>query len=218
MTHRLPQARARKVGTCPRLLGPSPPSRWSTPAHRRRRALRPMPPRSSAAAGRRRVALRVGRRVRRRRAHVAVGNGLAQEPQQLRADPDFVGHCAETDGGLLFWEEVAPEEDPGVVYVVVPKGEAVGADVLLRPEHHRRPTRARPADRRRRPVRHRQRPARRTSPRRRPRSTRATSLTSGRSRVTRAESRTTSPSDKREASRWPRTRGLSRRTRSRPRR
>ena len=32
--------------------------------------------------------------------------------------------CEKTPDGLLFWEDAAPEEDPGVVYVSVQKGDA----------------------------------------------------------------------------------------------
>lgn len=55
---------------------------------------------------------------------VAVGKGLdaalfdcdAEETQSLAG-------CIATDQGMLMWEDEAPEEDPGVVYVLVDKGE-----------------------------------------------------------------------------------------------
>ena len=55
---------------------------------------------------------------------VAAGNGLdaalvdceAEETQSLAG-------CVATDQGMLMWEDEAPEEDPGVVYVLVDKGE-----------------------------------------------------------------------------------------------
>lgn len=55
---------------------------------------------------------------------VAVGTGLDESLMSCDSMPTYVGHCADVDGGVLFWEEVAPEEDPGVVYLIVPKGEA----------------------------------------------------------------------------------------------
>ena len=56
---------------------------------------------------------------------VAVGEGLdaslidcdAKEAQSLAG-------CVRTSQGTLMWEDEAPEEDPGVVYVLVNKGEA----------------------------------------------------------------------------------------------
>lgn len=36
--------------------------------------------------------------------------------------------CAQLDGGMLFWESQTPEEDPGVVYVQVSRGDT---DVVL---------------------------------------------------------------------------------------
>lgn len=55
---------------------------------------------------------------------LAVGDGLPKQLKSCETAPDYVGQCVEMAGGLLFWEEEAPEEDPGVVYVVVPKGDA----------------------------------------------------------------------------------------------
>jgi hypothetical protein len=41
------------------------------------------------------------------------------------ADSASVSGCVELEGGgTLFWDEVEPEEDPGVVYLSVPKGDA----------------------------------------------------------------------------------------------
>lgn len=56
---------------------------------------------------------------------VAVGEGL--DPGLLDCGSEAVeglAGCEETDRGTLLWEAAAPEEDPGVVYVAVPKGEA----------------------------------------------------------------------------------------------
>lgn len=48
-------------------------------------------------------------------------------PRQLldcdAPDNDYLGGCVTTeDGALLQWEEVAPEEDPGTIIVIVPRG------------------------------------------------------------------------------------------------
>lgn len=55
---------------------------------------------------------------------VAVGADL--DPKLLR---DFTAcgagtdGCAQVDGGTLLWEEEEPEEDPGVVYLLITKGD-----------------------------------------------------------------------------------------------
>ena len=36
---------------------------------------------------------------------------------------EYLAGCVETDQGMLMWEDVAPESDPGVVYVLVNKGD-----------------------------------------------------------------------------------------------
>jgi hypothetical protein len=38
--------------------------------------------------------------------------------------PEWLAGCVAMSGGFLLWESEAPEEDPGVVEVVVPKGKA----------------------------------------------------------------------------------------------
>lgn len=56
---------------------------------------------------------------------VAVGKGL--DPALLDCDSgqnEYLDGCAVTEQGTLMWEAVAPEEDPGVVYVAVDKGDA----------------------------------------------------------------------------------------------
>ena len=52
---------------------------------------------------------------------VAVGTGLTEDHADCDAPPDGLDGCAQVDGGVLLWEEEAPEEDPGVVYLVSPK-------------------------------------------------------------------------------------------------
>lgn len=52
---------------------------------------------------------------------VAVGTGLAEDHADCDAPPEGLDGCAQVDGGVLLWEGEAPEEDPGVVYVVAPK-------------------------------------------------------------------------------------------------
>ncbi len=52
---------------------------------------------------------------------LAVGTGLDEAFFACDTVPDRPKGCAETHGGVLLWEEEAPEEDPGVVYVVLPK-------------------------------------------------------------------------------------------------
>lgn len=56
---------------------------------------------------------------------IAVGEGL--DPGLNDCDSEataYLAGCVETDRGVLLWEAEAPEEDPGVVYVVVEKGES----------------------------------------------------------------------------------------------
>ena len=55
---------------------------------------------------------------------VAVGKGL--EPDLIDCDAEMshsLAGCVKTGEGTLMWEDEAPEEDPGVVYVLVDKGE-----------------------------------------------------------------------------------------------
>jgi hypothetical protein len=56
---------------------------------------------------------------------VAVGTGLdlAMTDCDAPATEHLTG-CEETDQGVLMWEGEAPEEDPGVVYLVQQKGDA----------------------------------------------------------------------------------------------
>ncbi len=55
---------------------------------------------------------------------VAVGKGLEAAPVDCDAEAtQSLAGCVVTDQGTLMWEDEAPEEDPGVVYVVVDKGE-----------------------------------------------------------------------------------------------
>ena len=61
---------------------------------------------------------------------VGVGTGFEKQVEgcaSLRSDQGYAG-CARTADGIVFWEKAAPEEDPGVVYVMVSKAET---DVLL---------------------------------------------------------------------------------------
>ena len=53
---------------------------------------------------------------------VAVGHSLAPELSDCddRAT-DYLAGCVETEQGTLMWEDQEPEEDPGVVYVIVDK-------------------------------------------------------------------------------------------------
>lgn len=54
---------------------------------------------------------------------VAVGQGMDKAVSDCEADTnEYLAGCVETDQGILMWEDVAPESDPGVVYVVVDKG------------------------------------------------------------------------------------------------
>lgn len=59
---------------------------------------------------------------------IAVGSGAKPEVRDCAGFGDRVSGCAPVDGGVLAWEKQEPEEDPGVVYLVVPKG---AATVLL---------------------------------------------------------------------------------------
>ena len=55
---------------------------------------------------------------------VAAGKGLDAAPIDCDAEETrSLAGCVATDQGTLMWEDEAPEEDPGVVYVVVDKGE-----------------------------------------------------------------------------------------------
>lgn len=56
---------------------------------------------------------------------VATGAGL--DASLIDCDAEATASltgCTTTDQGTLMWEEEAPEEDPGVVYVLVDKGES----------------------------------------------------------------------------------------------
>ena len=55
---------------------------------------------------------------------VAVGQGMDKTVTDCEAETnEYLAGCVETDQGMLMWEAVAPESDPGVVYVVVDKGD-----------------------------------------------------------------------------------------------
>jgi hypothetical protein len=56
---------------------------------------------------------------------LAVGHGLSPKERDCAGFGDRVSGCVAVDGGVLAWEKQVPEEDPGVVYLVVPKGNAV---------------------------------------------------------------------------------------------
>jgi hypothetical protein len=57
---------------------------------------------------------------------VAVGQGLDKTVSDCEAEAnEYLAGCVETDQGMLMWEDVTPESDPGVVYVVVDKGETI---------------------------------------------------------------------------------------------
>ena len=59
---------------------------------------------------------------------VAVGKGL--DPALFDCDSEqnaSLAGCVQTGRGTLSWEAEAPEEDPGVVYVLVDKGDGVAA-------------------------------------------------------------------------------------------
>ena len=60
---------------------------------------------------------------------VAVGTGLDRSYLDCDRAPEWLAGCAEVNGGVLRWEGDAPEEDPGVVYVIVPK--ATGAVLMF---------------------------------------------------------------------------------------
>lgn len=54
---------------------------------------------------------------------VSVGpKASAAEFTCVRLRQDFYDGCVATGGGVLFWQKETPEEDPGVVYVVLRKG------------------------------------------------------------------------------------------------
>lgn len=55
---------------------------------------------------------------------VATGRGLAPALSDCDAEEArSLAGCTVTDQGVLMWEDETPEEDPGVVYLVVDKGE-----------------------------------------------------------------------------------------------
>lgn len=55
---------------------------------------------------------------------VAVGQGMDETLTDCDAETnEYLAGCVETDQGMLMWEDVAPESDPGVVYVVVDKAD-----------------------------------------------------------------------------------------------
>lgn len=54
---------------------------------------------------------------------IAVGTGIVPADRDCAGFADRVAGCVEVDGGVLAWEKVEPEEDPGVVHLVLPKGE-----------------------------------------------------------------------------------------------
>ena len=62
---------------------------------------------------------------------VAVGQGRRPELRSCRTAGVDPSHCARTDRGLLFWEQAAPESDPGVVYVSVTKKSHDGRTVTV---------------------------------------------------------------------------------------
>lgn len=53
---------------------------------------------------------------------LAVGRGLPARSYDCQKIS--TNGCEEVPGGVLLWEAQTPEEDPGVVYLVVPKGDA----------------------------------------------------------------------------------------------
>ena len=56
---------------------------------------------------------------------VAVGQGMDKTVTDCEAESnEYLAGCVETEQGKLMWEDVAPESDPGVVYVVVDKGDS----------------------------------------------------------------------------------------------
>ena len=54
---------------------------------------------------------------------VAVGKGLDAALTDCEAESQSLAGCVRTGQGVLMWEAEAPEEDPGVVYVMVNKGD-----------------------------------------------------------------------------------------------
>jgi hypothetical protein len=56
---------------------------------------------------------------------VTVGTGWTKDASDCASLDLPSGDCVRTGNGLLAWEEVEPEEDPGLVLVVEPKGDAV---------------------------------------------------------------------------------------------
>jgi hypothetical protein len=56
---------------------------------------------------------------------VAVGKGLDAALMDCEGEAtQALAGCATTNEGVLMWEDEAPEEDPGVVYVLVDKGDS----------------------------------------------------------------------------------------------
>ncbi|MEO5851686.1 MAG: hypothetical protein ABIQ15_04155 [Nocardioides sp.] len=56
---------------------------------------------------------------------LAVGNDLPEALYDCDgADTERMDGCEKTEYGVLMWQDLEPEEDPGVVYVVVPKGDS----------------------------------------------------------------------------------------------
>jgi hypothetical protein len=53
---------------------------------------------------------------------VAVGTDLGR---MFTTCEDFLDGCERVEGGMLFWQEEEPEEDPGLVAVVVTKGKTL---------------------------------------------------------------------------------------------
>jgi hypothetical protein len=56
---------------------------------------------------------------------VAVGTGWTKDPTSCASLDSLPGECVRVGDGLLAWEELEPEEDPGLVLLAVPKGDAV---------------------------------------------------------------------------------------------
>lgn len=55
---------------------------------------------------------------------VAVGQGMDKTMSDCDAEINaYLAGCVKTDQGMLMWEDMAPESDPGVVYVLVDKGD-----------------------------------------------------------------------------------------------
>lgn len=59
---------------------------------------------------------------------IAVGTGLKPGIRDCHGFHEWVAGCVAVTGGVLAWQEQEPEEDPGVVYLVVDKN---GAEVVL---------------------------------------------------------------------------------------